>query len=111
MHAFCALSFDPFALNPSEQPRHRLLQNRHVLREQKEFERQRQVRAPAEAENAAGIRNRASGFARSDCSLRSRLTRTWPGWRRFALELGKMAVDLDLMWFAHEKSLRVPERC
>ena len=40
LHGFCALAFDPLALDPSEHPRHRFLQDRHVLREQKESERQ-----------------------------------------------------------------------
>jgi len=35
-----ALAFDPLAFNPGEQPRQRSLQERHVLREQKESERQ-----------------------------------------------------------------------
>ena len=35
-----ALAFEPFALDPSKSLRHRLLQRRHILREQKESERQ-----------------------------------------------------------------------
>jgi hypothetical protein len=38
--AFGALTLEPFALDPSKPLRHRFLQRRHILREQKESERQ-----------------------------------------------------------------------
>ena len=34
LRVFGALTFDPFALDPSEHPRQRRLQDRHVLRDQ-----------------------------------------------------------------------------
>src|SRR3954454_8255113 len=54
VHAFSALSFDPLALDPTEQPHHRLLQDRQILREQKESERQHpEPKHRQNAENAA----------------------------------------------------------
>jgi hypothetical protein len=48
------LAFEPFALDPSEALRHRLLQRRHVLCEQNESERQHpESKHRQEAENAA----------------------------------------------------------
>ncbi len=40
LRAFCALTFDPLTFDPAEHPRQRLLQHRHILREQKESERE-----------------------------------------------------------------------
>jgi hypothetical protein len=52
---FGTLTFEPFALDPSEPQRHRLLQRRHILREQKESERQHpESKYRQEAEKAAG---------------------------------------------------------
>ena len=63
-----ALTFDPLAFNPGEQPRQRSLQERHVLREQKESERQHpESKHRQEAENTAGDQQngeRNSGLAR-----------------------------------------------
>jgi hypothetical protein len=39
LHALGALTFDPFALDPPEHPGQRLLQERHVLRDQQQAER------------------------------------------------------------------------
>ena len=54
--SFClrALPLDPLSLNPSEQSGQRLLQERHILREQKESERQHpESKYRQEAEKAA----------------------------------------------------------
>ena len=40
LRAFGALTFDPFAFDPSEHPGQRLLQERHVLRDQQQAKRQ-----------------------------------------------------------------------
>jgi len=52
--ASCALTRDPFALEPSKHPRDRLPQHRHVLCEQNESEREHpQPEHWQEAENAS----------------------------------------------------------
>src|SRR6266478_7821158 len=53
--ASCEFTLDPFAPDPSKHPRDRLLQHRHVLREQNESERKHpQPKHRQNAENAPG---------------------------------------------------------
>src|SRR6476620_5414781 len=94
-----ALTFEPFALDPSKPLRHRFLQRRHVLREQKESERQHpEAEHRQEAEKAAddqqyGKRNPGVDRRRlahpADELRRPR--------RQFFLEPGKMPVEFFLM--------------
>jgi len=96
---FYALTLEPFALDPSEPLRHRLLQPRHVLREQKESERQHpepQHRQEAEkATNDQQYRERNPGVDRRRLAQPADEPRR-PG-RQLFLEPGKMPVQFFLV--------------
>src|SRR5690349_16795682 len=94
-----ALPFKPFALDPSQPQRHRLLQRRHILREQKESERQHpESEHRQEAEDTAEDQQERERYAGID---RRRLAQPAHELRRtrrqFSLEPGKMPVQFLLM--------------
>ena len=96
---FGALTFEPFALDPSEPQRHRLLQRRHILREQKESERQHpESKYRQEAEKAASDQQYGERNAGVD---RRRLAYPADELRRprrqLLLEPGKVPVELFLV--------------
>jgi len=96
---FCALAFEPFALDPSKPMSHRFLQRGHILREQKESERQHpEAEHRQKAEKATGdqkYRDRNAGVDRrwlaqpADELRRPR--------RQLALEPGKVPVEFFLV--------------
>src|SRR6202158_6463671 len=64
LYASSEFTRDPFALDPSKHPRDRLLQHRHVLREQNESEREHpQPKHRQNAENAPNDQQDSSGNA------------------------------------------------
>src|SRR3954454_3168958 len=112
MRVFCALPLDPLALNPSEHLRERFLQNRYVLCEQKESERQHpDSKHRQKAENAAG--NQENGKRNPD---RSRRWLAQPAdesgrlWRELAFKPGQVPVDFHFVMLA-QVSLLSRGRC
>ena len=113
LRAFCGLTLHPLALDPAEHARQGLLQDRDVLREQKESEREHpESEHRQKAENTAD--NQQNGERNPDVA-RGRLAQPadksgWPG-RKPRFKPGEMPVELHLGLFAHLNLLLVGVRC